>query len=645
MRTKVTILLLVLNAALFAYIFHFEERIFGPDDPRDHSSKVLGAEASDLDYLRIEGRSIGSSHVLERQRDRWRLSSPVNWPANQHAVSRILNHLEFLEAETAFSTAELQRTGLDLADYGLDDPGIVLTLGRDDMRREIRLGSATDSGNRLYLHDPARERIHVVRRELAGVLATPLDDLRSNTIFEIPLFEVRSLTLELASHRNLKMRVVRSDNQWHFETPIQVRADRAAVEAAVNNLAAIRVRRFEGEISGDLAPYGLDRPSLRITIDGNMRSQSLQVGNEVTSDSGRREYYAKIPSGRRTPTIFTIAAADVDPLREAQEQLRDRDFLRFDPDDLSAISIGASGREPVSLQRLETGSWQLVTRQPDESIRLLRADDSIVNRLVDRLEGLRARSFESDAPSASDKENFGLTEPQRRVTLSGDRERTLLLGYFSPTRANEIYAKLEGSDFIYTVDSSILDVLPVISRYYRDRLLMSRPEGARITSVVLYSLDRDTEIFNVSLPSRNAKWDDVLAEEDEAVRQAVLDLLPELRQLRVENYILNEFSPVLDTGRDSRSWNYVLEATYALTGGEEDQTSYFELYLTDRMGGQTMMAGSPELNVVFSARPEFIEAVGRLIDEKESDARPLAAPPIQRETPDAGENNSEENRS
>ncbi len=618
MRTKTTIALLVANLALFAYIFYFEGGFFGDGSETERSRQIFHAETIDIDYLRIEGRNMEAAHELQRERDRWRLLSPVAWPANEHAVSRILNQLQFLEAETEFSLSDLQRAGQDLSDFGLDDPWIALTFGREGRRHELKIGAATESGNRIYLLDPARGRIHAVRRELAHALTTPLEDLRSDAVFQIPLFEVRSLTLETTAPRNVKMRVVRSDDLWTFETPIQVRADRQAVEATVNNLAAIKVRRFENDISDDLESYGLDQPFMRITLDGNMRSQSLLVGAETTGTDGERQYYAKMPRGSTGATVFTVAADRIDPLGAAQDTLRDRDFLRFDLDQLSAISIGVPTRNPVALQKLETGSWQLVTRDLDESIRLLRADSTIVNRLINRLANLRARSFVSDAPSAADLEEFGFTEPQRRVVLSGDRERTLLLGYFSPTRANEIYAKLEGSDFVYTVDNSILEVLPVISRFYRDRLLMSRPEGARITSMTLFSLDRDAELFSIELPSRETTWDEVLDEQNEEIRQAVQALLPELRQLRVESYILNEFPPLLEMGRETRHWVYVLETTYALTGGEEDQISYFELYLTDRMGGENLLAGSPELNVVFSARREFVEAISQLIDFTEN---------------------------
>ncbi len=640
MRTKITVGLLILNAALFSYIFYFEGRIFGPEDITERSRKVFHSEVADIDYLKIEGRNLGATHILERRRDQWRLTSPVDWPANTHAVSRIINQIQYLERETSFMISELERTELTLADYGLDEPGMTLIFGQGDNRHELQFGAATEIGNRLYILDPSSERVHVVRRDIVTALGTPLDELRSDSIFDIPLFEVRSLTLQLNTPRSVKMRVVRSGDSWAFETPIQVPANERAVEATVNNLAGLTVRRFEGEISDGLDAYGLEKPAMRITLDGNRRNQSLLIGSEVSDPPGPREYYAKIP--RRTsasPTVFTVDADKVDDLRNAQDNLRDRDFLTFHPEDLSSISIGVHDRDPVSLQRLETGQWQLVSRQPDQSIRLLRADSAVVDRLIERLGNLRARSFESNAPSAADKEEFGLTEPQRKVTLSGARDITLLLGYFSRTRANEIYAKIEGADFVYTVDSSILDALPVISRYYRDRLLMSRPDGAKITSVSLYGLDTDREIFRLELPSSDATWDELLEEEDEAVRDAVQALLPELRQLRVENYILDEFPPMLNMGRETRSWIYVVETTYSLTGGEDDQVTYFELYLTDRMGGQNMLVGSPELNVVFSARQEFVDAVSRLIDKSEEvsapDPDPEADPAA--ETPESPE--------
>ncbi len=638
MRTKITVTLLVLNAALFSYIFFLEDRFFGPGDPSDHSRKIFHSEAANIDYLKIEGSNLGASHVLERRRDEWRLTSPVDWPANYHAVSRILHRIEYLERETSFSVAEMERHDQTLGDYGLEEPGMTLTFGHGERRHELRFGAATEIGNRLYVLDPAGNRIHVVRRDIVGALATPLDELRSDSIFDIPLFEVRNLTLQVNTPESLKLRVVRSGDSWVFETPIQVPADERTVEATVSGLGNLRVLRFEGEISGDLSPYGLDNPSMRITIDGNMRSQSLLVGNEVPESSGAREYYAKMPRrSKAIPTVFTVDADRIDVLKRAKNTLRDRDFLRLDTESLSSISVAGPDREPVSLQRLETGQWQLVTRQPDQSLRLLPADSSIVERMIQRLADVRARSFEHNSPTEADKEDFGLIEPQRTVTLSGEEDVTLRLGYFSKTRANELYAKTEDAEFVYTVDSSILDALPLLPQFYRDRLLMSRPDGARITSVTIYSLDTDREIFTAELPSRDSTWEEALEDETEETKSAFLALLPELRQLRVQNYILDEFPPILSMGRENRSWIYVVETTFALTGGEEDQTTYFELYLTDRMGGQNMLAGSPELNVVFSARQNLIDAVSTIIEKGEGTPAPAEDVAPATGTPEASE--------
>ncbi len=638
MRTKITVTLVILNVALFSFILYFEDRIFGSDAGAETSNRIFQLETAQVDYLRIDGKHLADTHVLERERERWRLTSPLDWPANHHAVSRILNQIQLLERETSFSTAVLERTDQTLADYGLDNPDMTLIFGYGNTRYELRFAATGGIGNRLYILDPAKDTIHVARREILSALAMPLDQLRSDSIFDIPLFEVRSLTLEITSPQNLKMRVVRSDDKWAFETPIQVPADEYAVQTTVNRLSALKVRRFNGEGTGDLAEYGLNRPTMRITLDGNMRSQELLVGNEVAETTDTREYFAKKPQRADGPaTIFTVDADRIDELKDARETLRDRQFLRFSREQLTSIEIGVPNRDPVTLQRLETGQWQLVARQPDQSIRLLPSDTAIVNRLISRLEELRARSFRSDAPSSEDIEEFGLDEPQRSVTLYGASEITLHLGYFSKTRANEIYAKIDGEAFVYTVDSSILEALPVLPQFYRDRLLMSRPDGARITSVNLYSLDREQEIFSVELPSDQASWDDVLNEEDEAVRKAVLALIPELRQLRVQSYVLDEFPRILTFGQEDRPWVYILETTYSLTGGDEDLTTDFELYLTDQMGGESMFVGSWELNVVFLARQTFVDAVTSLIDTFENVPPPFPEPALDDSTAEPDE--------
>src|SRR5258705_13741561 len=87
MRTKVTLVLIFLNVALFFFIFKFERHWRTEAASLEARRRVLGPEAADIRSLEVT--MPGGSYSLTRARDSWLLTRPLDWPANPHAVSSI----------------------------------------------------------------------------------------------------------------------------------------------------------------------------------------------------------------------------------------------------------------------------------------------------------------------------------------------------------------------------------------------------------------------------------------------------------------------------------------------------------------------------------------------------------------------------
>src|SRR5688572_11945970 len=108
MRTKVTLVLIFLNVALFFFIFKFERNWRTEEASRESRRRVLGPEAADIRSLEVTNTTTGAvSFSLQRNRDTWYLTKPFDWPANPHAASTIVLALQQLDHETAFSVADL----------------------------------------------------------------------------------------------------------------------------------------------------------------------------------------------------------------------------------------------------------------------------------------------------------------------------------------------------------------------------------------------------------------------------------------------------------------------------------------------------------------------------------------------------------
>lgn len=659
MRTKVTLVLLFLNVVLFFFIFTFVRKWQTEKIWEQSQRRVLGPEAAVIQSLTITGGRLAQPVELEKRAEGWVLTKPYEWPANPHAVSRILNELLFLENESSFLVKDLAKSGLSLADYGLQKPQMTVAFAAGPRSSTaanegssgalkhytLRIGDTTKVGNRLYVLSPDGKRVDVVNRSLADSLAVSLDQLRTNAIFDIPLFEVRSFNLQTAP-ANLRIRLRRQGPRWSFEAPILTRADRAKVEMAINGLDALRTGKFLDADSLTPDQTGLNNPNFQLTLDGNGRRETLLLGNPVPQAAPAQtakpaagaavsstEYYAKMED--RTP-IFTVALPNdlATMLRNAQDQLRDRHLLSFDPRALTSITLSAPNRPEITLQRLEVGqqptdndAWQIVTRTANQAPQTMPADLKIVQRLIQHLYTLQALQFLRDAPQASELEDWGFNRPQREVTLhfsskdafasgayptSNPSSVTLLIGVASE-RAGRAYAKLASEPFVYLVDPDILEQTPVTVTYYRDRLLRELPEGARITGLTLTDIAGKKELLNEQL-SGDQTWTQALTALPADRRTAVLTILGQLRKLRAKEFILDTFPPTVEIGDRDRAWRYKLTATLSLVGGSETQTAPYTLFFTERTGGGTQFVGSPDpgLNVVFEADQKLLDALFKL---------------------------------
>jgi len=642
MRSKVTVVLIFLNVVLFYYIFQYEEKWKADLLTMEARKRVYGAEAASIETITRTGRD-GSVLKLEKRGESWWLTKPYDWPANPNAVARVVNELQFLEHETSFAVADLAKSGQTLADYGLDHPALTLSFNSGGKNYVSLIGDDTKIGNRLYLLSPDGTRIHVVSRSLAESVGLPVEALRAESIFTVPVFEVRSLNVQTAA---LKVRLRRdATTHWAFETPILARASKSAVEVTINALNALTAKNFLEPAATDLERTGLNSPALRVTLEGNARRETLLLGNAVAAQTtppadgtvATAEYYAKIDD---KAVVFTVPVPQklLEVLRSAQEDLRDPHVLDFEPRSVTALTLTAPGRPELTLQRLEAGSetaaWQVVVRVNGQAPQTTPADTAVVEELLKKLQFLSRVTFLSDAPSAKDLEVYGFNQPEREITLSlntggGPRgtdasQLTLQIG-ISPDKKNEAYARAVNPPYLYKILPDILEQAPVLARYYRQRLLRELPEAAKIQGLALTDLVANTPLYAKQFTDPAATWETVLAGESEARRKAIAVLVAQLRALKAKTFTADTFNPDhADTAQGPRPWRYRLDLNLAMPGGNgAAQLSTSTLFLTERIGGNTLLAGTAEFGgVEFEVSQELLDALFTLTYREKNDPGP-----------------------
>jgi hypothetical protein len=615
MRSKVTLVLLFLNVALFFFIFYFERDWKIERSSLDARHRVLGVEAADIRSLEVTGTTPGSSYTLERRGDAWYLTRPVDWPANPVAVSHILNELQVLENVASFSTRDLQKNGQKLADYGLDQPKLTLSFtsgeeGPASRTTVLRIGDTTKVGDHPYLLSSDGEKIHVVNRSLTDSLSLPFDELRSDIIFSIQAFEARSLNLQTASPSSVRVRIDKEGSRWLFRTPVNARAAKNATDLTINALDALRVKTFVLQNPPATAPEAA--PALRVTLEGNNRHETLFVG----AAAGDSTYYAQLENRNAIFTV-TIPTELMNLLRGAADELRDRHILDFDATAVSSVALSALNQPEIALQRLESSAgghdagWQIVRRgggaQPSQT---LAADTGAVQRLLGQLETLSAVRFQSDAPTNADIEEWGFNRPEREITLTlgGTSATQVTLQIGLPTkRENVAYARIAGLPSVYAVEPDILRDTSAKPLAWRERTLETLPASARITSLTLANVADNSVIYSHKIADGET-WDTALASETAPRREAIMTVLGQLRSLRAASFAQDDFPEKVLAAGEMRPWKYRLDATVSLPGGA-GQVTTITLWFAERTGGAEQLAGSKDFGVVFGIEQPLLDAL------------------------------------
>ena len=176
----------------------------------------------------------------------------------------------------------------------------------------------------------------------------------------------------------------RDNGKWRMVEPKPLAADQDAVASIVSTLAGLTADKTIDQNAADLQAYGLNIPTLDITItkkDG--KTAQVLIGDSTPTNSGA---YAKLPGDAR---VFTIATYVKTGLDKSPNDLRDKRLLTFDSDKLTRVQLTAKG-PAVEFGKNGQNEWQIV--KP----RALRADSSQVEGLIGKLRDAKMDATISD---------------------------------------------------------------------------------------------------------------------------------------------------------------------------------------------------------------------------------------------------------
>lgn len=205
----------------------------------------------------------------------------------------------------------------------------------------------------------------VVLAALAGLLywsshrktsETPGSSANTPSILKVDPASVTALTITQKGAPPVVLTRTGS-NQWQITAPKSAPADATAVSGMLSNLNPLLSQRVIADKAMDLAPYGLNSPSVTLDLtEKNNRTQKLLLGD--TTPTGDAVYAAVAGN----PRVFTAATYVKSSLNKGFDDLRDKRLLPIDSASVTTIDLNRK-TQPVAFGRVK-GGWQIQKPQP-----------------------------------------------------------------------------------------------------------------------------------------------------------------------------------------------------------------------------------------------------------------------------------------
>lgn len=595
MRFKLTVLLAILNLAVFSLIFYID-RVQSTRNVFAESSRVIldPVFLQGLQKVRISSSASGESWQLVRtESGGWDVIDPVHWKANPFAVQQLLFQLKALTWESRFPVKSLPQAGQSLESYDLQDPPLKIHLENGSSSVDLNFGSPTEIGNRLYTLSPDGDYVLVISRGLRDTLQRDLSTFLDSRVFGMGMEESRVIQIQDRSASNIRVRMERKADGWRFVSPIEAEADTDRVRALLADWQTLEGRGFKRS-SGETGDW--DQEELLLTVEGlNAREILSFAPRDETSDF----YWARMEG---YDTVFEVDREKVEELRHVQEALRERRILSKYAEEWTSLEI-RFGELSTTLQQLESGAWQVLNTDVEGELQTRPADLEMIGKVRILMRDMEAVRFVSDAPSETDIVRFGLDTPQRIIILRKADGSTVEFSIGNISREESetlLYGSTSQQASVFLIRPHVLSRLPLDPMYYRERVIRTLPESVRIESVFLED----------SLTGEKRLFDEV----------ATTTISSYLKTVQVDGFLSKAFSDPLQIDRSTTlPWTYKLVAEIIFDEGTQDAPEQIVLYLTDRLGGTTQYIGDPDSGLVGILPRDIIELLDPLMAEYPDD--------------------------
>ena len=453
MKWKTTLVLLIITAGVFAYLFLVERNRLNTADAARQAQNVVNFEREKINGIIIQN---GEDKIdIRRHDDKWRLETPIKDQADASAVNNLLLDLENWQREASISAKEMEADKSKLADYGLAPPKLRLQLSGEKVPPEIFFGKDAALEGKMYIRFANSKETFLVNQSVKKAIEKKPEDFRDHKLTDLILAQVVRAVLKTPAG---EMELQKKGDHWDITKPLRSRADDQKVDDLIAQITTARIQQFVADDKGDLHPYGLAEPRGSITLFAQDEKpgapgQALQIGS-VPEKEKEQVYVRFSPRG----FVYALPKKIEELLNTKPNDLRDRHLVRIDTKILDRITIDAPGKGKTVLARKDE-NWTIASRNNAP------ANSSEVRRLIETFQNEQVTMFVEDV--ASNLPKYGLDKPQLTVTFSSFAsentaetkagEQPFASIAFGKVEGDNVYARVGDEPFVVAVRRTLLD--------------------------------------------------------------------------------------------------------------------------------------------------------------------------------------------
>ncbi|MDF2522384.1 MAG: hypothetical protein K0R31_25 [Clostridiales bacterium] len=236
-----------------------------------------------------------------------------------------------------------------------------------------------------------------------------------------------------------------TEKEWILTSPAGFKADNSKIQDIATKLVSLNAEKVIDENAADLAQFGFKNNNV-IEVQYEGGSKAVELGDKTQTKDA---YYLREKSSNK---VYTVSTSIGDSFTTDRNSLRDKTLYTLNFEKSKSLTLLKGDNIAFSVRKNDVNDWSITA--PIEGI----ADYSKISPILDIISrNSSIVNFIEEKPSDLDK--YGLKKPAYTIEFETDAGKTKLLIGDSKEKGKEIYAKLDSSSEVVTLNESAFTFL------------------------------------------------------------------------------------------------------------------------------------------------------------------------------------------